>query len=127
MYSVDDDGTDHSLHVGSTEFPGPHSSPSVSLSAHRNDVAVPQSLSVTAGTLLELLTKAQKRVWYVLAVDHTLYWDSTLSVAALAAYLFHTQGRDCAWLQSLLAILNHHSSLRTYLLSVLTVTSVDDQ
>ncbi len=124
MYSVDDDWTDHSLHVGSTEFPGPHSSPSVSLSAHRNDVAVPQSLSVTAGTLLELLTTAQKRVWYVLAVDHTLYWDSTLSVAA---YLFHTQGRGCAWLHSLLAILNHHSSLRTYLLSVLTVTSVDDQ
>ncbi len=93
MYSVDDDWTDHSLQVGSTEFPGPHSSPSVSLSAHRNDVAVPQSLSATAGTLLELLTTAQERVKYVLAVVHTLYWDSTLSAAALAAYLFHTQGR----------------------------------
>ncbi len=56
------DWTDHSLQVGSTEFPGSHSSPSVSLSAHWNDVAVPQSLSATAGTLLELLTTAQERV-----------------------------------------------------------------
>lgn len=107
---------------------GPHSSPSVSLSAHRNDVAPPLSPSATAGTLLRLLTTAQGGGKYVLAVVCTLYLDSTLSEAAMAAYLLYTQGRwQRVWVQPLLAILNHHSSEGKNLVSVLTVASVDDQ